>query len=269
MKRIWLWMAFLTLVPSIAEARFYPPLRHRVRYSPYALSYRGSGLIPGGIKYSAYAFGPGSTGLVLEGTRYTPYAYSYRGDGLIVDYSLWHVPPCAPIRCCPCTSTCRCTDRVNACGDRRTVTAAWRASQSSPSAWAGSDMAHRSNNGLDVIRQYLRERGCRNVGVSHILRVDGVLVSVSFTLRDQDLIIKYWNPEAVESLETGGDYKARVLEKYRTEWERLANAHRHKGGEVYRVHASEQKAIVASLNACEHLIPPAGTGQHAAMYAKK
>jgi hypothetical protein len=107
------------------------------------------------------------------------------------------------------------------------------------------------------------------VGVSHILRIDGVVVSVSFTLRDQDLIIKYWNPEAVESLETGGDYKARVLEKYRTEWERLAYAHRHEGGEVYRIHASEQKAIVASLDACDQLLPPVNITQRATMYAKK
>jgi hypothetical protein len=130
-------------------------------------------------------------------------------------------------------------------------------------------MARRRANGLYVIRQYLRDRGCSNVGINHLLRIDGIVVSVNFTLRDKSLIIKYWNSTVLDSLEAGDDCRAKAVARHQEEWERLARTHKQTGGDIYTVCATEQAAIIAALDACERLAPSETEVQPSTMYARR
>jgi len=271
MKRISLWIALLALTPTITQARWHHSLRYRVRYSPYAFSYNHSGLIPGGLRYSPYAYGRGSSGLVYQGTRYTPYAFTYDNPGLVLDYCLWPMTRYVPVPVC--------TGHVPSRRPRGAAPTAQRArSQSGAATRASRAYAQsvpavgarpsRKPDGLQIIRQHLTNRGIRNVGVSHILRIDNQLVSVSFTVRDRNLIVKYWNPQGIESLPGKASFKQKAFERYRTNWERLAATHESRGGRIYTVEAAEKERIVAALESCDPLDTGGKALPHTALYAK-
>jgi len=263
MKRISLWLVLLALTPDVTEAYYYyyVPARYRIHYSPYALRYGSSGLVPGGLDYSVYAFDYSHTGLVYEGTRYTPYALQYGSTGLVYDYYYAYPymmpygypgtvinnyyygcrPKCRPPRSAPGTNP----------------------------QYAPPDSDSSSTDGMGTIRQYLRARGFDGASVNRILRIDNVLVSVDFTLRDRNLLIKYWDPKQVDRL-SGTDAKScasatqqKIYAKYKQDWDRFAQQYEQTGGEIYQVNASDQETIVAALQACPRL----GTGA-APMYAK-
>ncbi|MBN2128580.1 MAG: hypothetical protein JW741_03755 [Sedimentisphaerales bacterium] len=272
MKRISLWIALLALTPTITQARWHHSLRYSVRYSPYARDYHHSGLIPGGLTYSPYVLGRGSSPLVYEGTRYTPYARTYDNPGLVLDYYLWPVTRHVPVPVCvrqvrPSRprGAAPAVQRARAQGGA--ATPASRAYAQSGSR--GSVRPVRERDGLQIIRQHLRDRGIGNAGISHILRIDGQLVSVSFTVGDRNLIVKYWNPEAIESLPGTTSYKQKAFERYRTNWQKLAAAHESHGGQIYTIETADEEQIVAALESCDSLDAGADAlTHHTALYAK-
>jgi len=273
MKRISLWLVLLALTPDVTEAYYYyyVPARYRIHYSPYALRYGSSGLVPGGLDYSVYAFDYSHTGLVYEGTRYTPYALQYGSTGLITDYYAYPYPM-------PYGYPCTVINNYYGCRPARRPPPG-KAPGTSPQYETPNSS---STDGMNAIRQYLRAKGFNGVSVNRILRIDNALVSVDFTLRDQNLLIKYWDPKQVERL-SGTDAKScasaaqqKVYAKYKQDWDRFAQQYRQSGGEIYNVDASDQETIVAALQACPRLegVPNAegcGGGPQtgtAPMYAK-
>jgi hypothetical protein len=255
-------------MPSITQAFHYNVrMSHRVRYSPYAFDYGRSGLIPGGLKYSAHA-----SGLVFEGARYTPHAFGYGRTGLIVDYHLWHAPyvlsrPCVNVLGYHTTVKVRETDPAASSdvrrGSRRPAGAYAR------SVSAGTPSRTARDNAMTIIRRYLHSRGFRNVGISRILSIDGQIIGVDFTLRDRNLIVKYWNPPEAEVLASQPDYKRRALEKHRSNWERFAAGHTQRGGKIHYVQESDKAQIVAALDNCEELHPGIDALVPSAAYAKQ
>jgi len=253
MKRLSLWIALLALTPTITQARWHHSLRYSVRYSPYARDYHHTGLIPGGLAYSPYVFGRGGSPLVYEGTRYTPYALTYDNPGLVLDYYLWPVARHVPVPVC--------VRQVRSSRPRGPAPAVQRARAQSGVARAGRTYAQsvprgsarpvREKDGLQIIRQHLRDRGIDNAGISHILRIDGQLVSVSFTLHDRNLIVP-----------ATASYKQKTFERYRTNWQQLAAAHESRGGKIYTIETADRERIVASLDI------GGSVSTHAALYAK-
>jgi len=252
MKRISLWMAILALTPGITHA-FYQRVRlsHRIRYSPYALEYGSSGLVPGGLEYSAHA-----SGLVYEGSRYTPYAFDYGRSGLIVDYALWYglqrpAPHYVVSRRCPNVPQ---TPRTGY--TRRTYHSRSTSRQA------------KAEDGMQVIRRYLDARGFQNIRINRILRVDNKLISADIIVADQDLVVKYWDPKEIKALEAKADCKRKMFERYRQKWDRFADEHLRGDGEIYHVRASDKKDIVAALDACDGLKSDGDLLQTATMYAR-
>lgn len=268
MKRISLWIVLLTLMPGITQAfQYHVPLSHRVRYSPYAFDYGRSGLIPGGLKYSSHALG-----LVYEGARYSPHAFGYGRTGLIVDYHLWHTPyACSPpyVNVLGYHTTVRTREAGPApsSGVRQCSRPPARAYARSVSAGPPSRIAR--DDAVAVIRQYLRRHGFQNVGISRILSIDNKTISVDFTVRDRDLIVKYWNTDEIETLASQAGYRQRALEKYRSNWESLAASHRQRGGKIYCVEESDRAQILAALDHCEDLRPGTEALEPSAAYAKQ
>jgi hypothetical protein len=286
MRRISIAMTLALLVPSLAQADYNAPLRYRVQYNPYAFGYHSNGLVPGGIKYTPYAFKAGSSGLVFEGVRYIPYAFTYKSTGLVLDYYWYPIPyavyspSCAPDQVYPMYNRVQPCDRR----DSRTVNKGYRSrsyyqSRDTATATEGDDAvasAERQDT-ITVIRQYLRERGISDVGINRILRVDDKLVSADFTVGGRNLLIKYWDPTQTEPKETQADSKrastssvgAKMIEKYKKDWEAFAGKYQQDGGEIYVIAASGRTDIVAALDACTKLGPGDAKPAPRTMYAKQ
>jgi len=190
------------------------------------------------VRYSPYARDYHHTGLIPGGLAYSPYVFGRGGSPLVYE------------------------------GTRYTPYALTYDNPGLVLVPRGSARPVREKDGLQIIRQHLRDRGIDNAGISHILRIDGQLVSVSFTLHDRNLIVKYWNPKAIESLPATASYKQKTFERYRTNWQQLAAAHESRGGKIYTIETADRERIVAALKSCGSLDIGGSVSTHAALYAK-
>lgn len=230
-----------------------------VRYSPYALSYSNSGLIPGGVDYSPYALTRGSSGLVYEGTRYTPYAFNYNSSGLVVDYCRYPIPVCpVQVVVVPCPSPGKASETAIAPG-RATMSRSYGRAEEPPQ--------NRQADPMQTIRQYLVGRGFNSIDINYLWHVEGKTVCVSFMLRDKGLAIRYTDPEAIESLATTAQRNSG--EQQKQAWEAFAKSFQAGGGSVYSINASGKDQIVAALDACQALKSQDGTATQAVRFAKE
>jgi len=235
MKRISLCIAILASLPGVTHA--YYGCGYGVRYSPYALSYYNSGLVPCGVEYTPYAFSYHNSGLVYGyGVRDYGGAYGFVFPGVFhghAGHAVRHVPP-----------------------------AVRRHAQDTP-------RPVRPPDGIAVIRQHLHAKGLTSVDINRIMRVEDQLLSVDFLVKDRDLLIKYWNPKGIEQLSTKESFKQKAYANYKESWEKFAEQFRQKGGEIYYVNASEPQAIVAALDSCPKLSPGINVQPPTVLYAKK
>ena len=280
MKRISLCVALLACMPGIAAAYCYSSCYCGVHYSPYALSYYGSGLVPGYVTYSPYALSYEGSGLINECTQYTPYALSYYSSGLVPGYGV-----CPDVYCDYALPLCGVPFHHGVRGVAHALSPVHHgtpghAQPAHPPSHPGPGVRpphpcspraesprHDDCDGMDVIRQHLRGRGFAGVSINRILRVDDELISVDVLIKDRNLLIKYWNPEKVERLSAKEACKQRVYAKYKQDWERFAEQYRQTGGEIYTVSASEPQTIVAALESCPKLGPDR-VGPTPVLYAK-
>ena len=98
--------------------------------------------------------------------------------------------------------------------------------------------------------------------------IDNQLVSADFVLKDRNLLIKYWNPEAIESLSAQGNSRLKIYENYRGEWAKTAAQHEQNGGQIYTIEASDAQTIVAALEACPSLEAESSTETDTVLYAR-
>ena len=247
MKRISLCAALLTLVPGLAQA--YCGCGYGVHYSPYALSYHSSGLIPCDFEY-------------------TPYALSYQNSGLVYGYGICYYGDCdygyaiavgAP--------------HGGVCGPAfHTPSHARHFAQAKPASTrpCGRPVACRSDP-IATIRQHLQTRGFAAARVDRIFRVNNELVSADVLVKERNLVIKYWNPEEIQRLAAQGATNQKVYARYRQNWERFAQQYQQSGGEIFTVNASEPQTLVAALESCPKLTSPAPsheTQTQTVLYAK-
>jgi hypothetical protein len=235
MKRIFVCMATLAFLPGITNA-YYGCYGYGIRYSPYALSYHSSGLVPNGYEYTPYALNYRSSGLVY-GYGVCDYGGGY---GFVfpnahhggVTHAVGHAPP-AGRRCAQDTAR-----------------------------------PPRPPDPMATIRQHLHAKGVTSPDINRILRVDDQFLSVDFLVKERDLLIKYWNPQAIEQLSTKEDFKQKAYANYKETWQKFAQQFQQKGGEIYYVNASEPQTIVAALDSCPKLNPGVGTPIPQTLYAK-
>jgi hypothetical protein len=238
MKRISTGLVLLALFPGVTKA--YYGWCCGVRYSPYALSYRHSGLINGCVEY-------------------TPYALSYRHSGLVPGYGV-------------CAETFGFA--VPAVGVRRGFAGGFRGRTAHISfrRFSAADPqpapSRPAPDGLNTIRKYLGDKGFANASVNRILRIDNKLVGVDFTLADQKLVIRYWDPQEIEQVSSQPASVQRLYETHKQAWESYAAQYRRTGGEIYCVEASDPQTIVASLQSCPRLDIGNKVTDRPVMYAK-
>ncbi len=256
MKRISITLVLLVTLPASTQA--FHSQRYRVDYNPYAFDYHHSGLVPGSLKYSIYAFGPHSSGLVDYGMRYDPYAFNYHSSGLVLEYATEQIPFCVPCAV-PCDQSL--ARRASRCATPRCVRPVHKVS-------AEQLRRIRETDGMHVIRQYLADHGIDNARISHRWCVGNRTAGVIFTLREQGLIIRYTNPEIIESMATGSVAKRMTVERQEQRWEAAAKAFEKTGGALYCIDTTDQDQMVAALDACDVLIPGKVTLDSGTLYAK-
>lgn len=276
MKRILLCAMLPAWMPGITEA--YYNNGSGVHYSPYALNYESSGLVPGYVTYSPHALSYERSGLIDEYTQYTPYALSYYGSGLVPGYGVCPaliVDLVIPVGGVPFRHVSHAGTRAPSPVHRAAPAPvrpvhppAHHGPGPRPAPRCSSPNGGPRHDGMDVIRQHLRGRGFASVSINRILRVDDQLVSVDVLVKDRNLLLKYWNPEEVERLGTKDAAQQRVYAKYKQDWERFAQGYQQTGGEIYTVSASAPETIVAALESCPKLGPGNG-GQTTVLYAKE
>ena len=230
-------LALLASMPGVSAAYGYGSYYCAVRYSPYALTYRHSGLVSGCVDY-------------------TPYALDYRSSGL--------VPYCG-------VSSRECLSYTHPASVGRFTRAShvsFRSSRSFRRHAQDTSQPARPQDGLDVIRQHLTAKGVTTFEINRILRVDDQLVSVDILVRDRNLLVKYWNPEAIQGLSTKEGFKQKVYENYRQDSTRIVAQHEQQGGAVYSVEASDAQTIVAALDSCTKLNPGPEMPNRPVLYAR-
>ncbi len=261
MKRISILVAVVALAPAVGRASGWSSQRHQIIYSPYAFSYNNPGLIPGSIRYSPYAFNANSAGLVYEGARYTPYAFNYRSPGLVVDYYWWQLPCCPPCRVvgvCPAPQRSASTSRARCRAvASRGLSASTRRLQEI-----------QETNGEQIVRRYLQAQGLDDVRIDRRLGIENRTAGAAFIFHDRNLVVRYTNPEIMESLEAEGGSRMKVVERYEEGWATFTKDVEARGGTIYCVDASEPDQIVAALAACDAL-RPAGFSDQTTIVAKE
>jgi len=237
MKRISLWLALVVLTPGISKAWGYG-YGCGVRYTPYAFTYRHSGLVAGGVDY-------------------TPYAFTYRNSGLVPGYGNYS----------------------GSCGSYGYSVTAPRFGRSFRSGGfhgprsvsrhaQDTSGAARPQDGRDIIRGHLLAKGIESASINRILMIDNQLVSVDFVLKDRNLLIKYWNPEAIQALNAQEGSRQKTYENYRENWAKVAAQHEQNGGQIYTVETSDAQTIVAALNAYPTLDIKPQTEDQTVLYAR-
>jgi len=263
MKRIsMLAIAMLTIVPSVTKGYFYSygsSVRYRTRWSPYV-----HGLISGDLHYSPYAYKYGHSGLVSDSVRYNPYALSYKHpSGLISDhgsYSPRHVlyyihsglVDCDAHRSSYAFShnPSNPSGRMKQSYEKRLR--ARRAIVEKTKQDRRRINVMRVKDGNEIICGYLRSKNI-DFKTNRFLKIDNKTVSVDFLLEDKNIIIKYWNPEEIQSLAQQPEYKRNFYEKYKESSSSFCEEYKKAGGEVYQIESANAREILARLMLCHKL----------------
>jgi hypothetical protein len=243
MKRISTILVFLALLPGVTNA--YWPWYCGVHYTPYAFDYHHSGLVGPTVDYTPYAFDYHHSGLVAGYGCYGGYGYAIPivGRSRVISFG---------------PGVFQSSTTSGSLGLTRI------AADNAPSEIP----APRPKDGLTIIRDYLYAQGFNSVSVNRILRINGKLIGVDFTLPDQKLVVKYWDPKEVERLRSGPASRQTLYERHRQDWENYADRYRQIGGEVYCVEGSDAQTIVAALQSCPRLDIGGTSPSRPVMYAK-
>jgi hypothetical protein len=267
MKRISLLTTIVILasVPCLTKARSYFPVRYRTRWSPYA-----SGLVTGDVYYSPYAFRVGHNGLVPGNVRYSPYAFGIKRSGLVADpwwpygfrfnYALDYQAcrPSAAVGCSaprPCQTSMResldLLDKMKSYNEEKLAARIERIEKRRESN-KQINMG-KGKDGKEIIYGYLKSRNIDDFEMKRLFKVNNKTVSVSFLLRDKNIMITYRDLGQVQSLLQQSGYKSNYYVRHEQAWRKFAQKYKQAGGKVYQITSADKEEILAKLMLCPEL----------------
>ena len=236
------------------------PFTCGVVYSPYALEYGCSGLIPDCVRYSPYALGYGNSGMIPNTVRYSSYAFDNQRSGLISDVGSCFLP-CAtwddvlargsePERACPATGCWGAGARASA----ELPEAQGRQMQALP---VGPSRAEGRKDSIEpdqrrAVRDYLNRMCPGRYEITGLLSLDNEAVCFDVVLKDENVIVKYWNADKIEAVHLQGGYRQKALTKYLLDWIDYRDRFETAGGKVYHVASEDTYELLRELAACLH-----------------
>lgn len=229
-----------------------------IKYSPYAYKRGGSGMVYNRLRYSPYA-----KGLVYYNVRYSPYAFGYKKSGLIADpwgksYDYYYARPYRSTG--PCTVVYQSSSQSlspsvkrgpniyqNAKNNYLANKAVRKARTENLKQYQKShQVKQRELNGKDLITAYLNLNKI-NFRTSRILSIEHKLISIDFILTDQNIIIKYWNPEEILALKRQKNSRIFYYENYLESYKEYCSEYLNNGGKIYQVITADNREILAKL----------------------
>ena len=238
---------------------------YRVRWSIYTQS-----LVPGDVHYSPYAYNYGHSGLVPYWVRYSPYAFSYEHpSGLVSDYAsspsstryIYYLPydggykdPGWVVHYGGGASDC--VNQGSRSGQTRESYAdkvkarSERVRQLAESS--RQERTTRENGGSQIIAAYLKSKNIE-FRTNRLLQIEGKTISADFLLTGRNIIIKYWDPVEILSLDRQAEYRKRAYENYLESWKEFCGQYQQAGGTIYQIVSADSDEILAKLTLCNEL----------------
>jgi len=252
----------LAVVPGVTKAYIYNNPHNRVHWSPYVF-----GLVSRSVRYSPYAFNYHHSGLVPYWFRYSPYAFSYKHpSGLISErwygYGRYYLPRVSYYKHSG-LADCNARHSSHAFGHnpsnsfemKKSYEEKLRARKATIKKLKQDrrkiNMTGQRNR-EETISRYLKNKNI-DFKTNRFLKIDNKTVSVDFLLKDKNLLIKYWNPEEIQSLAQQPEYKRNFYEKYKERSSNFCEEYKRTGGNVYQIEAANEKEILAKLMLCHEL----------------
>jgi hypothetical protein len=110
----------------------------------------------------------------------------------------------------------------------------------------------KARDGKEIISRYLKSKNI-DFRTDRILQIEGKTISVDFLLKDKNIIIKYWNPVEIVSLEQQPEYRRNCYEKYLESWKGYCGRYLQTGGKIHQIISADAKEILAKLPLCTEL----------------
>ncbi|MBW7988432.1 MAG: hypothetical protein FVQ84_00190 [Planctomycetes bacterium] len=283
MKRISLFaIVMLMIVPGLTKAHFYnsTSVRYRTRWSPYAFSNKSSGLISGHYSYSPYAFTHNNSGFIHRNVRYSPYAFTHKTNGLISD-NVGYSPYAFNYKHSGLVDNTDYRSRYRICRPPvvivHTVDNATSARSYSSRSSGKTNITYQNlptsrreriqaqmdskkqiktakqQDGKDIICRYLNSRNIDGFKMTGMLRIGGRVISVNFLLKNQNIMITYWDLDEVQSLLQQPGYHRTYFERHERQWKNLCSKYAQAGGKIYPITSADEKEILAKLTLCSEL----------------
>jgi len=225
----------------------------RVVYSPYALEYGTSGLIPGYMRYSPYALEYGKSGLVPSTAQYSPYAFNNKHSGLISDISYdcqpsryWgSVPaPIEPGRSYPAAGYGYGAVGSPSAGPQEQI-GGYRVSWPAPNTEVQSKRPGPDQQ--KAVREYLDRMCPGQFEITRLVSMDNETVTFDVVLKGTNRVVKYWNGRKIQSLRRLGDYRLRTWTNYLLDWIKYRDEFEAAGGKVYHIASENTYDLLSEL----------------------
>ncbi|MDH7599775.1 MAG: hypothetical protein QHH07_09115 [Sedimentisphaerales bacterium] len=249
------WISVLALVifmASLASGYSSGCSSCRIRYSPYAFGYGSLGLVPECLRTSPYAFGNGyPSGLVPVTVRYSPYALTTRTTGLISDlgwacWDCWYWPQILG------RPVCEDQHKTYQQGTQDMQIGKTQL----PYALQGPVYAYPSPKKADqghvdqarLIVEYLKQTLPDRFRISRIVSIDNQIVSFDILIEDKNLLIKYWNNQKIQDLRLKADFRLKAWKNYLVNWLAFKRDFEAGGGTIHHVACDDNYQLLSDLS---------------------
>ena len=251
MKRISILVLLVCCVGiHIVDAQDDIPVVSTLRYSMYAFGHKSTGLVPSSVHYSPYAFGAHQSGLIPDTVRYSPYVFSAKHNGLISEIGATFIPAGTwdgVYGVHKDRQLDRLTQSINTLSEaiKHTKQPAYKTSSSylKPAGYA----KFRQPDPRMIAKAYLDTMIPGRYQFQHSLRIDNEIVSFDIVIADMNLVIKYWNPTKCKDLQEASNYKTLILSNYLKSWATAGNKYEATGHTVVHITPISDRQVIARL----------------------
>jgi hypothetical protein len=103
-----------------------------------------------------------------------------------------------------------------------------------------------------AVREYLNRMCPGRYEITRLLSMDNEAVCFDIVLKDENVVVKYWNANKIEAVHLQGGYRQKALTRYLLDWIDYRDRFETAGGTVYHVASEDTYQLLIELAACLH-----------------